>query len=110
MRSLNIVLVGAGIAGLVATRALQRAGFRARVYEQAPRLEEVGAGLTLSPNATHALEAIGLGETLARISNCPPRGGVKHWRTGKTLVDIPRGGDTLARYGAAYYQLHRADG
>lgn len=60
MRELDIVLVGVGIAGLTAARALQTFGFRVRVYEQAPRLAEVGAGLTVSPNATHVLNAIGL--------------------------------------------------
>ena len=63
MRHLDIALIGAGIAGLTAARALQLAGFRVRVYEQAPQLGEVGAGLTVSPNATHVLNAIGLGET-----------------------------------------------
>ena len=109
MRLLDIALIGAGIAGLTAARALQLQGFRVRVYEQTPQLGEVGAGLTISPNATHVLHALGLGETLERIGMRPQRGGVKHWRTGETLVDIPRGDEMLQRYGAPYYQVHRAD-
>ena len=109
MKDLDIAIVGAGIAGLTAARALQTFGFRVRVYEQASRLGEVGAGLTISPNATHVLNAIGLEGVLERIGMRPTRGGVKHWRTGELLVEIPRGQDMLARYGAAYYQVHRAD-
>ncbi|MCU0757684.1 MAG: FAD-dependent monooxygenase [Steroidobacteraceae bacterium] len=109
MRQMDIALVGAGIAGLTAARALQTFGFRVRVYEQAPRLGEVGAGLTVSPNATHVLNAIGLQGVLERIGMRPERGGVKHWRTGELTVEIPRGHDMLDKYGAAYYQVHRAD-
>lgn len=109
MRELDIALIGAGIAGLTAARALQMAGFRVRVYEQAPALGEVGAGLTLSPNATHALHAIGLAESLEAIGMRPERGGVKHWRTGEMLIELRRGQGMLEKFGAPYYQVHRAD-
>ncbi len=109
MRHLDIALVGAGIAGLTAARALQTFGFKVRVYEQAPYLGEVGAGLTVSPNATHVLNAIGLQVVLEQIGMRPERGGVKHWQTGQLTVEIPRGSDMLDKYGAAYYQVHRAD-
>ncbi|MFO1426007.1 MAG: FAD-dependent monooxygenase [Steroidobacteraceae bacterium] len=107
--STDIALVGAGIAGLTAARALQLQGCRVRVYEQAPQLGEVGAGLTISPNATHALEAIGLGPELERIGMRPDRGGVKDWQSGELMVEISRGEEMLQKYGAAYYQVHRAD-
>lgn len=109
MRELRIAIIGAGIAGLVAARALQQFGFRPAVYEQADVLGEVGAGLTVSPNATHVLNAIGLGDVLSRIGMRPDRGGVKHWRTGEIMVEISRGNEMLEKYGAAYYQVHRAD-
>jgi salicylate hydroxylase len=109
MRQLNIALIGAGIAGLTAARALQTHGCRVRVYEQADELGEVGAGLTISPNATHVLNALGLRQTLETIGMRPSRGGVKHWRSGETIVEILRGQEMLDRYGAAYYQVHRAD-
>ncbi len=109
MRELRIAIIGAGIAGLVAARALQQFGHRPVVYEQAAALGEVGAGLTVTPNATHVLNAIGLGDVLPRIGLRPDRGGVKHWQTGELMVEISRGNEMLERYGAAYYQLHRAD-
>jgi hypothetical protein len=79
------------------------------VYEQSTSLEEVGAGLTVSPNATHVLNAIGLDRVLPLIGLRPSRGGVRHWRSGELLFEIQRGSDMLERYGAAYYQVHRAD-
>ena len=109
MEQLQIAIVGAGIAGLVAARALQLQGFRPVVYEQAAVLGDVGAGLTVSPNATHVLNAIGLEGVLERIGMRPDRGGVKHWQTGELMVQISRGSEMLQKYGAAYYQVHRAD-
>ena len=109
MGKLNIAIVGAGIAGLTAARALQLFGFRPVVYEQAPVLGDVGAGLTVTPNATHVLNALGLEGTLERIGMRPDRGGVKHWKTGELMVEIARGNEMFEKYGAAYYQVHRAD-
>jgi len=104
-----VVLIGAGIGGLTAALALQTRGFAVEVYEQAPQLGEVGAGLTLSPNATHALESVGLGPALARLASRPSRQAVLHYRTGEILVDQERGELPKRQYGADYYQIHRAD-
>jgi salicylate hydroxylase len=60
----TIIIAGAGIGGLTAALALARAGLRVRVLEQATRLEETGAGLQLSANATRILLALGLEERL----------------------------------------------
>jgi salicylate hydroxylase len=109
MRQLKIAIAGAGIAGLTAARALQTFGFRPIVYEQAASLGEVGAGLTVSPNATHVLNALGLEDVLERLGMRPNRGGVKHWQTGELMVEISRGNEMLEKYGAAYHQIHRAD-
>ena len=61
-RSRTIIIAGAGIGGLTAALALTRAGFRAVVLEQAARLEETGAGIQLSPNATRVLFGLELAE------------------------------------------------
>jgi salicylate hydroxylase len=104
-----ILIIGAGIGGLTAALALQRAGFKVAIYEVATELREVGAGLTITPNATHALESLGLGESLAELADIPDGGMVKHYRTGEALVKRQRGDLSLRTLGANYYQMHRAD-
>lgn len=108
MHGQNIGIIGAGIGGLTAALALQRRGHRVRVFEAAPSLGEVGAGITLSPNAMRILEQLGVRDAIAEVSDAPRRQGVIHYQTGKLLVDQPRE-DTRAKYGADYFQLHRAD-
>ncbi len=68
----HVIVAGAGIGGLTAALALARAGFRVAVLEQAEKLEETGAGIQLSPNATRVLIALGLGEALSAVSTVPP--------------------------------------
>jgi salicylate hydroxylase len=109
MRTAGIVLIGGGIGGLTAALALLRRGFRVTVHEQAPELREVGAGLSVTPNAAHVLVDLGLGELLRTRAMALPRTGVKHFRTGRLLVDIPRGPLMLEKYGEHYYVIHRAD-
>jgi len=50
--SRTVIIAGAGIGGLVAGLALVQHGLRVILFEQAQRLEEVGAGIQLSPNAS----------------------------------------------------------
>jgi salicylate hydroxylase len=102
-------IVGAGIGGLVAALALQRRGRRVTVYEAASSLGEVGAGLTVTPNATRAFRDLGLEPVLQDLGTTPPRQAIKHWKDGHTLVEQVRGGETERRYGAGYYLIHRAD-
>jgi salicylate hydroxylase len=56
----KVVIVGAGIGGLTAAAALRKFGFEPEIYERAPQLGEVGAGLQLGPNAVKVLGALGL--------------------------------------------------
>ena len=58
--SRTIFVAGAGIGGLTAALALAGQGFRVIVLERAERLEEAGAGLQLSPNASRVLVGLGL--------------------------------------------------
>jgi salicylate hydroxylase len=57
----HIAIVGGGIGGLFAANALIAHGLNVSVYEQAPELGEIGAGVYLTPNSVRHLERVGLG-------------------------------------------------
>jgi salicylate hydroxylase len=63
---LNIAIIGGGIGGLFAANALLARGLRVTVYEQAPAIGEIGAGVYVTPNAVRHLESVGLGGALER--------------------------------------------
>jgi salicylate hydroxylase len=106
--SRNVIIAGAGIGGLSAALMLARSGFRITLLEQAERLEEAGAGIQLSPNATRILIALGLGERLRADAFTPEAVAIKA-AAGATLARIPLGDEVERRYSAPYLTIHRAD-
>jgi salicylate hydroxylase len=105
----DVIVAGAGIAGLTTAIALARAGMRATVIEQATRLEEAGAGIQLSPNATNVLIQLGLGERLRPLVMRPQAIRVMAGGSGREIVRIPLGQEIERRYGAPYWTIHRGD-
>jgi 2-polyprenyl-6-methoxyphenol hydroxylase-like FAD-dependent oxidoreductase len=63
---LHVIIVGGGIGGLFAANALRAHGLNVAVYEQAPAIGEVGAGVFITPNSMRQLERVGLGPAVAR--------------------------------------------
>ncbi|WP_345575311.1 FAD-dependent monooxygenase [Nonomuraea rosea] len=106
---MSVAIVGAGIAGLTFAAALRRAGVDVHVYEQAPRLFEVGAGVQLAPNATRLLHRLGLGDRLRAVAVAPQAIEMRRWDDGTLLQRTPLGDLCLLRFGAPYYTVHRAD-
>lgn len=101
--------MGAGIGGLAAALGLARSGHHVRVFERAPRLGEVGAGLTVTPNGTHVLRAIGAWTAVARRAVQPATGEVRHGVTGEVLAVRELGEAVRRRCGAEHFLVHRAD-
>ena len=62
----SVAIVGGGIGGLFAANALLARGLRVTVYEQAPAIGEIGAGVYVTPNAVRHLESVGLGPAVER--------------------------------------------
>lgn len=107
--SRTIVVAGAGIGGLTAALALAARGFRIVVLERAARLEEAGAGLQLSPNASRILIELGLEPLLAPHVIAPDSISIMTARTGKEIGRVPLGEAAALRYGAPYWIVRRAD-
>jgi salicylate hydroxylase len=107
--SRTVIIAGAGIGGLTAALAIAQRGFAVTVFEQAQRLEEVGAGIQLSPNASRILIALGLGEQLRRHVVAPEELRVMNARTARMLARAPLGAVAEKRYGAPYWVIHRGD-
>ena len=103
MAAENIGIVGGGIGGIAAALALRRAGIDAVVYEKAPRLHEVGAGMMLWPNATRVLRELGLLENVLAHSG-PNTHFLVRASSGKVLMRI-----ALGRFDVPAVCIRRAD-
>lgn len=104
-----MVIVGGGIGGLATALAAARAGLPVRLLEQAPAFGEVGAGIQLGPNVVRVLQGWGLGDALRRVAAFPAQLEVRNALSAETLGVLPLGDHAVARYGAAYVTLARAD-
>ena len=107
MNGLKVIIVGAGIGGLASGILLRNAGFEVEIYERAPELRPLGAGICMWPNGAKAVNGLGLGPAMERVS--PPLNAV-HYRSknGELLTEIPLG-DLEAVSGTRSYPLARAD-
>lgn len=102
----RVTIVGAGVAGLAAARAIAMRGAEVTVLEQADAIREVGAGLQISPNGACVLRALGLQEALDAASMRAEAVQMIDGPTGDlvTRLDLAR-----LRPGQGYHFLHRAD-
>ncbi len=105
----SVIVAGGGIGGLAAALALVRQGFSVDVLEQAAEVGEIGAGIQLGPNAFHAFDALGVGET-ARSRSVFTDEMVMHDALDETLVArVPTGEAFRRRFANPYAVIHRAD-
>ena len=65
---MKAIVIGGGIGGMAAALSLRNEGIEVEVYEQAPALTEIGAGLQIAPSAGRVLERLGLGAELGRLA------------------------------------------
>jgi salicylate hydroxylase len=62
----HVAIVGGGIGGLFAANGLVAQGIAVSVYEQAPAIGEIGAGVFLTPNSVRHLQRIGFGPAVEK--------------------------------------------
>ncbi|MEV0687746.1 FAD-dependent monooxygenase [Nocardia sp. NPDC050378] len=99
------IVVGGGIGGTAVALGLIRRGWSVRVFERAARYSEVGAGISLWPNALRALDALGVGEAVRAQGLDDVSAGIRDER-GRWLsrTDVA----TMRRRFGAPVMIHRA--
>ncbi len=106
---LPVLVAGGGIGGLAAALALVRQGFSVQVFEQAPEIGEIGAGIQLGPNAFHAFDALDVGDKARARSvftDCMVmHDAIDEYQIGK----IDTGEAFRKRFGNPYAVIHRVD-
>src|SRR5215472_17941729 len=102
------IIAGAGIGGLSSALALAQKGFEVALYERAETLEEFGAGLQLTPNATRVLARLGALEGALKATTAPHAILTLRGSDDSELMRLPIDDGEL-RWGAPYLTIHRAD-
>ncbi|MBE9476088.1 MAG: FAD-dependent monooxygenase [Proteobacteria bacterium] len=102
--TLNIAIVGGGIGGLTTAIALRKKGFTVTLFEQAPEIGEVGAGLQISVNAVRVLNALGL-QPQNWVCSKPKSITLHDYKDGRMVANVAMNSTP----DAPYLQFHRAD-
>jgi salicylate hydroxylase len=107
---LRVAIVGGGLGGLAAALFLRASGREVTVYEQAPALRELGAGIVISPNMVRPLAALGLADRLAGFAvRLEAAWEFRRWQDGRVLFVQEMGEACRRLYGADCYVAHRGD-
>jgi len=106
---LPTLVVGGGIGGLATALSIARGGRQVHLVERADEFTEIGAGLQFGPNASRALDALGVLEDLLPLAVQPDRAVMRHALTGETLTTLELGDTFRRRYGYPYLVVHRND-
>lgn len=104
----SVAIVGAGIAGLVSALAFARKGVASTIVERAANLQEVGAGLQLSPNANYVLERLGVSDQLKTLWREPDNICLVSGHTLAPITSISTKSIAVKRWGSPYASVHRA--
>ena len=109
MKPAHVLIAGGGIGGLTAALALLQRGFAVDVFESARAWADIGAGVTLAPNAMRVMQHLGIADQIEATSVEPVRQQVRHWQDGRVLMALDRGTRMRDLYHAPYVYAHRAD-
>jgi 2-polyprenyl-6-methoxyphenol hydroxylase-like FAD-dependent oxidoreductase len=104
--SSRALVIGAGIGGLTTAIALQRTGREVLVLERAPELWEIGAGISLWPNAVKALRRLEIGDEIEAAGAAAHEAAFRSWRGAQLGASVTT--KLQARFGAPLVLVHRA--
>jgi len=104
----RVAVIGCGIGGIATALALAKKGISVAVYERAPEIGEVGAGLQVGPNAGRILADLGVLEHLTVKAVLPERAVMRSIDTGEEIISIDLS-SFPERYGSPYRVMHRGD-
>ncbi len=102
------IIAGAGVGGLATALALSQAGLELTIFERTDALEEFGAGLQLTPNATRVLAKLGALDQVSQVAMAPDAVIALRGSDDALLMRLSLDG-AQRRWGAPYLALHRAD-
>ena len=106
---MKILIVGAGIGGLVSALCLNKKGYVVEIYEQSEVLSELGAGVQLSPNATRVLDYLELTDDLKPHIFEPRSFQFLNYKTEKIISKRELGLKIQDDFGFPNFDVHRAD-
>jgi salicylate hydroxylase len=104
----RVAIIGGGIGGLTAAKALLKAGIEVAVYEATAELKEIGAGVALHPNAMKVLRAIGVEDDVRKVAGRSEWQVMRNWKTGR-LIARTSPQQQAASFGTTGATVHRAD-
>jgi salicylate hydroxylase len=107
-KPLQILVCGAGLAGLGAAIGLSLKGHKVTVLEAASHLSEIGAGIQIPPNSARILEAYSLTETLKAHVAWPRNISIRRYDDNRQLGLTPLHPHLTKQYGYPYWLIHRA--
>src|SRR5215210_5226244 len=107
---MRVAVVGGGIGGLSTALFLRRAGVDSvTVFEAAPQLREIGAGIQVAPNAVRLLRRLGLAGRRREVGVRLEVGWeFRRWEDGRVRFSQELGDVCERMFGEPYYTVHRA--
>lgn len=105
----QIIISGAGIAGLTTALACHKLGLQVQILEKTSRLSPLGAGLQLSANALHVMKFLDLYNAVQAVAFIPQKAVIRNGYSGVAELSLPLAGAHQRRYGQPYLHIHRGD-
>jgi salicylate hydroxylase len=106
---MRVLIAGGGIGGLTAALCCLHFGYDVTIFEQAPELGEVGAGIQLPPNAMKVFEALEIDGLMAESAFRPEAIEARMGESGRHIFNIPLAYHAIEKWGSPYLHIHRAD-